>query len=230
MAIKEDTQAWARLKTVLQGALQEPPDSRGEFLDRACAGDDSLRREVESLLAALGESEGFLSRPAAEMGVPVAEGRRIGPYLVLNEIGRGGMAIVYRAVRDDDLFRKTVALKLLSAVGSETLLRRFFQERQILGRLQHPNVAAVFDGGATEEGQPYLVMELVDGRPITEYCEISRIGTKRRSPSVTTRSPSWLRATSASTQEVESNWMRRCTHGFRPNGADFDLANSAQLA
>ncbi len=98
----------------------------------------------------------------------------------LNEIGRGGMAVVYRAVRDDDLFRKTVALKLMSSVGSENLLRRFFQERQILGRLQHPSIAAVFDAGATEEGQPYLVMELVDGRPITEYCEVSGIGMKRR--------------------------------------------------
>jgi serine/threonine protein kinase len=171
MSGKEDTPAWARVKEVLQAALDEPPDSRQEFLDRACAGDDSLRREVESLLAAHDDAGEFLSRPAAEAAVPVAEGRRIGPYRVLSEIGRGGMAVVYRAVRDDDLFRKSVALKLMSGAGSEVLLRRFFQERQILGRLQHPNIAAVFDGGATEEGQPYLVMELVEGRPIVEYCE-----------------------------------------------------------
>jgi non-specific serine/threonine protein kinase/serine/threonine-protein kinase len=180
MADKQDA-AWARLKEVLQAALEEPPDSRMQFLDRVCAGEDALRREVESLLAAHEDAAGFLSRPAAETGVPMAEGRRIGAYRVLNEIGRGGMAVVHRAVRDDDLFRKTVALKLLSTgTGSEMLLRRFSQERQILGRLQHPNIAAVFDGGATEEGQPYLVMELVEGRPITEYCEVSGLSTRRR--------------------------------------------------
>ncbi len=111
-----------------------------------------------------------------------AEGRRLGPYRVLNELGRGGMAVVYRAVRDDDLFQKTVAVKLMSggAGASENLLRRFSQERRILGRLQHSNIAAVFDGGATSEGQPYLVMELVEGRPITKYCDAHDLTTRER--------------------------------------------------
>jgi serine/threonine protein kinase len=157
----------------IDGTSEEEPGARPAFLDRACAGDEALRREIDSLLAAHDEAGEFLSLPAVAAGAASAEVRRFGPYRVLDEIGRGGMAVVYRAVRDDDLFHKTVALKLLSAVGSEVLLRRFFQERQILGRLQHPNIAAVFDGGATEEGQPYLVMELIDGRPITEYCDES---------------------------------------------------------
>jgi non-specific serine/threonine protein kinase/serine/threonine-protein kinase len=103
-------------------------------------------------------------------GTPL-EGRRVGAYRILGPIGRGGMGTVYRAVRDDDAFRKTVALKVVRGdAGDGHVARRLQGERQILARLQHPNIAAVFDGGTTDEGRPYLVMELVEGLAITDYC------------------------------------------------------------
>ena len=158
------------------------------FLDRECAGDADLRSEIESLLVSHAEADGFLSRPA--MGeaaralagdVPGLEGRRIGAYRILGEIGRGGTGVVYRAVRDDDAFQKTVALKVVRGRdGWGDVEQRLERERQILARLQHPNIATVFDGGTTDEGQPYLVMELVEGRPITEYCAAHGLGTRAR--------------------------------------------------
>jgi tetratricopeptide (TPR) repeat protein len=175
---------WERLKAVFQEALQRPPDARAAFLDDACAGDDALRREVEELLASHGEAGGFLSRPAVEAAgvlaeeAPSLEGRRIGAYRILGEIGRGGMGTVYRAVRDDDAFHKTVALKIVRGGGATP--HRLQAERQILARLQHPNIAAVFDGGSTEGGQPYLVMELVEGLPITVHCATRGLGTRAR--------------------------------------------------
>jgi non-specific serine/threonine protein kinase/serine/threonine-protein kinase len=95
----------------------------------------------------------------------------IGPYRIESCIGDGGMGSVFRAVRDDDVFRKTVALKLVrGGRHSEYFARRFLLERKILAGLQHPNIATVLDGGTTDAGEPYLVMEYVEGRPITEYC------------------------------------------------------------
>jgi eukaryotic-like serine/threonine-protein kinase len=174
---------WDRLKHVFHDALEQPADARGAFLDRECAGDTALRREIESLLVSHGEADGFLSRPAMEQAAraPALEGRRIGAYRILGEIGRGGMGTVYRAVRDDDAFQKTVALKLVRGQGGwGDVEHRLERERQILARLQHPHIAAVFDGGTTEEGQPYLVMELVEGRPITEYCTVHGLDTRAR--------------------------------------------------
>src|SRR5262245_45663968 len=107
---------WQRLKRVFHEALERPEEARAALLDRECAGDADLRTEVESLLASHDQATGFLSRPAIEEAArasPTAlEGRRIGAYRILGEIGRGGMGVVYRAVRDDDSFRKTVALKV----------------------------------------------------------------------------------------------------------------------
>ena len=167
---------WQRQKDVFQAALARAPELRGAFLDEACGGDDELRREVDRLLAAHDAAGGFLSSPigldtdgAEEAGAPDAGPQRIGPYQILDTIAHGGMGTVYRAVRDDDAFRKTVALKLVrGGRHSDYFERRFRQERQILARLQHPNIATVLDGGTTEDGQPYLVMEYVEGQPITE--------------------------------------------------------------
>ena len=107
--------------------------------------------------------------------------QRIGPYRLLDTIAQGGMGTVYRAVRDDDAFQKTVALKLVrGGRGSDYFERRFRRERQILARLQHPNIATVLDGGTTEDGQPYLVMEHVAGSPITEFCVAKGLGTRAR--------------------------------------------------
>ena len=124
----------------------------------------------------------FLSAPAALPDTDFDRTRtRIGAYEVEGAIGHGGMGTVYRAVRADDTFRKTVALKLAhGGIRSTYLERRFLQERNILARLQHPNIAMVLDGGTTAEGQPYLVMERVEGQPITEYCAARALGLRER--------------------------------------------------
>jgi serine/threonine protein kinase/tetratricopeptide (TPR) repeat protein len=179
---------WQRQKEVFQAALARPPELRGAFLDEACAGDGELRRDVDSLLAAHDAAGGFLSSPigldtegAEEAGAPDAVPQRIGPYRILDTIAHGGMGTVYRAVRDDDAFRKTVALKLVrGGRHSDYFERRFRQERQILARLQHPNIATVLDGGTAEGGQPYLVMEHVEGQPITTFCAAQGMGVRAR--------------------------------------------------
>ncbi len=178
---------WQRVKAVFQDALARPGEARAAYLQEACAGDAAVRREVDSLLAAHADADGFLSAPAldgtavlapSEEGAPPA---RIGPYRVLGLIARGGMGAVYRAVRDDDAFEKTVALKLVRAGHSPELLeRRFRQERRILARLQHPNIATILDGGATDQGHPYLVMEHVEGEPIDRWCAARGSGTRDR--------------------------------------------------
>jgi tetratricopeptide (TPR) repeat protein len=180
---------WQQLKDVFQQALECPLGTRRAFLDKACAGDPTLRGDVESLLASHAASEGFLSQPGF-IGVPSVEAgadgvgdepRRVGRYRILGLAGRGGMGTVYRAVRDDDTFQKTVALKLVRAAARTDLIEwRFRQERQIVARLQHPNIAGVFDGGTFTDGRPYLVMELVEGLPITEYCDTRGLDVRAR--------------------------------------------------
>jgi eukaryotic-like serine/threonine-protein kinase len=153
------------------------PAERAAFLDQMCGGDEDLRRQVASLLAADTPDE-FLQAavnqvvdqlpPAANESWDLA-GTRIGRYLITGLIGKGGMGSVYRAIRTDD-FQMQVALKLLKrGTDTETALNRFRSERQILANLEHPNIARLFDGGATEAGLPYFVMEYVDGTPLLEY-------------------------------------------------------------
>jgi serine/threonine protein kinase len=172
---------WRQVKNVFQAALERAPEARVPFLDEACGEDRELRREVESLLAARGEAGDFLSKPVLPAATePDVVGRRIGPYRVLGRIGYGGMGVVYRAVRDDDVFHKTVALKIVHGGATPEHMRRLAQERQILARLQHPNIATILDGGTTDEGQPFLVMEYVEGAPIDTYCSIRSLGTRER--------------------------------------------------
>ena len=161
---------WQQVKPVLQGALEQPAAARARFLDGACAGDAELRAEVESLLAASEDAGEFLNQPALEQDLP--PGVRLGPWRLAEPIGRGGMGAVYRAVRDDDQYQQEVAVKLVKR-GMDTgeVLARFRYERQILAFLNHPNIARILDGGAAPDGRPYLVMELVEGVPITDYCE-----------------------------------------------------------
>jgi len=175
-----DARSWQRVKDVFQEALSRPAGVRAAYLDTACADEPDLRQEVESLLAAHVEAGSFLSQPASDPGKTEAEGRRIGPYRVLGMIGHGGMGVVYRCVRDDDVFQKTVALKVVPGGARQDHLLRLTQERQILARLQHPNIATILDGGTTEEGQPYMVMEYVPGEPIDAWCAAHGLGTRER--------------------------------------------------
>jgi eukaryotic-like serine/threonine-protein kinase len=177
--------SWERQKDLFEAALALAPARRGAFLDEACGGDGALRRAVEDLLDAYGDAGGFLSGPLELDTVAEAPGGdavppRIGPYQILDTIAHGGMGTVYRAVRDDDAFRKTVALKLVRGRHTHSFERRFRQEREILARLQHPNIATVLDGGTTGDGQPYLVMEYLDGQPITAFCAARGLGTAAR--------------------------------------------------
>jgi tetratricopeptide (TPR) repeat protein len=162
---------WQRVKEVLYAALEEPEQDRSAFVTTACGGDTRLEREVRSLLAASREASEFLNEAEPERADP-AIGARIGPYRVAEVIGRGGMGAVYRGVRDDDEFQQEVAIKLIRrGMESDFVRSRFLYERQILAFLNHPYIARLLDGGATEDGWPYLIMEYVEGCRIDEYCQ-----------------------------------------------------------
>jgi tRNA A-37 threonylcarbamoyl transferase component Bud32 len=172
------TERWRQIESIFEAISQAPLGKRAALLDEACGGDLELRQEMESLLACDSDDEAFLSTPVEGAAEQVARsqiaaniGKRIGAWRITGVIGKGGMGAVYRAVRDDGQYDKEAALKLLRhGLDSETDLRRFRRERQILARLEHPNIARLLDGGTSDEGLPYLVMEYVDGIPITDYC------------------------------------------------------------
>jgi hypothetical protein len=147
--------------------------------DRACGDDLALRSEVQRLLDADSEANGPLDRPLNEFVAPQASefdprlGRQVGPFVLRALLGRGGMGAVYRAERSDGGFAQTVALKLLRPADRDDplALRRFAQERQILVRLQHPNIARFLDGGVTDDAQPWYAMELVEGETLIRHAE-----------------------------------------------------------
>lgn len=180
-----DAERWREVDRVFEAALDRPPGERTAFLEAACAGDLALHREVERLLAADAREAVFLDRPADEVsGLMVgesAEQRCLGPYRLLRAIGCGGMGTVFLAMRDDEQYERLVAVKILrSGLEDTELRRRFLAERQILARLEHPNIARLYDGGSTEDGRPYLVMELIEGLPIDEYCDRHRLTIDQR--------------------------------------------------
>ena len=165
----------ALIEDIFDEALDIPPERRAAWLESRCRGDASLRHEVELLLAAH-ETDSPLDGPAAaHLATLIPDpmrGRRIGPYRVLRELGRGGMGVVYLAERDDGQFRRRVAVKVLRASqDADELHQRFLAERQILASLNHPHIAQLLDGGVADGELPYLVIEYVDGLPITEYCD-----------------------------------------------------------
>ena len=163
---------------LFHAAAALPGPERAEFLERACVHDPGLRVEVERLLAAHARAGDFIASPAIAGAVdwlPSEEtwsGRRIGPYRVLKEIGRGGMGAVYLAERADGQYEQRVALKLIKrGMDTEQVLARFRSERQILASLDHPNIARLLDGGSTDEGVPFFAMEYIEGEPIDAYVE-----------------------------------------------------------
>jgi eukaryotic-like serine/threonine-protein kinase len=173
---------YRQIRNLFEAVVERPPEGRGEFLAEACAGDEELRAEIEGLLAAHAHDTDLLTAPAIPAWNPQRlEGRRIGPYAVLREIGHGGMGTVYLAARADRAFHKQVALKVVRAeAGSEEVLRRFQQECEILATLDHPNFARLLDGGSTLEGLPYFVMEYVAGEPIDTYCDRHKLNVAQR--------------------------------------------------
>ena len=171
---------WARVKDLFDAAVDLDPNKRAALLEQECGGDEALRVEIQSLLQSDEQTGGFIERPAFEIPrdlfpdnveEPFA-GRQFGAYQVIREIGRGGLGAVYLAARADDEYRKQVAIKLVRrGLDTEDILRRFRNERQILAQLDHPNIARLIDGGTTDNGLPYFVMEYVKGEPINAYCD-----------------------------------------------------------
>jgi len=179
-----EIERWHEVKDKLDAILNLAPEQRSAYLEQVSAADPELRRELESLIASHEQAgTDFLNIPPPQAPDPSAPddldpdrrdpmiGRRLGTYEIVEQIGAGGMGEVYRAIRADDQYHKQVAIKLVRASqNSDFVIRRFKNERQILATLDHPNIARLLDGGTTEEGIPYFVMELIEGQPITEYC------------------------------------------------------------
>ena len=171
---------WEQIQTIFVQALSRPLPERADFLDTACPEEDpALRREVEALLDEA-ERPGPIDALASELvgpltarwrGVPTADDR-VGPYRIIREIGRGGMGVVYLAERADGQYEHRVALKVMREHTADAdRLARFLHERQILAQLTHPNIAQLLDGGVTDTGAPFFVMEYVAGQPIHAYCD-----------------------------------------------------------
>lgn len=172
---------WERIERVCGDALELAPGERAAFLHAACNGNESLLREVQSLLDQINSEPGFLEQPAIERGARSEEhglqvGDTIGVYRLERLLGRGGMGEVYLASRNVDGIAQQVALKIIRrGMNTDEVLQRFRLERRILASLHHANVAALIDAGATIDGRPYFVMEYVDGQPLTEYCDSGRL-------------------------------------------------------
>ena len=183
---------WIRVKTITAAALEQPEAARADFVADACAGEEPLEREVRSLLSSAISASPLFEAPvfAAASAISVIEqatrasapriGGRFGPYRLTKEIGRGGMGRVFLAERADEEYRQVVALKVAHDARSADGLRWFRDERQILATLQHPNIARLMDGGTTEDGVPYLVMEHVQGVPIDDYCTANALNLRQR--------------------------------------------------
>jgi eukaryotic-like serine/threonine-protein kinase len=187
-----DPQRWDRLKTILGEALEQNSSAaRIALVERRCGQDTDLLEEAESLLA---EAEALLKESTdsfedcAQKAAstfwqegPPRGGQRVGAYLIVRELGRGGMGTVFLAERADGQFEKQVAIKILNR-GADTaeILRRFWAERQILARLDHPNIARLLDAGTTDDGLPYFIMDYIVGAPVTRFAIAQKLSTRQR--------------------------------------------------
>jgi serine/threonine-protein kinase len=182
------TERWRQIEAIFHQALEMAPAERGAWLRHRCGDDGELYAEVASLLEhsdPQATQVGRAVRQAARelLGELSAENRgdRIGPYRLLGVIGRGGLATVYLAERADDQYRMQVAIKVVRPGRADAaLLDRLRQERQILASLDHPNIARLLDGGTTEDGLPYFVMEHIDGLDFETYCDQHRLKLRER--------------------------------------------------
>jgi serine/threonine protein kinase/tetratricopeptide (TPR) repeat protein len=171
-------------ESIFAEALEQPSgDARAVFLDAACGGDAAMRRRVEKLLKSHSGAGSFLNKPIADTAdEPVIErpGTKIGPYKLLQQIGEGGMGIVYMADQEEPV-RRRVALKIIKpGLDSRQVIARFEAERQALAMMDHQNIAKVLDAGTTASGRPYFVMDLVHGVPLTKFCEANRLTPHQR--------------------------------------------------
>jgi TolB-like protein/Flp pilus assembly protein TadD len=184
---------WQDIEKIFQAAIDLAPEERAGYVERACADDAELRREVLALIKQHEEAGEFLDKPLYERsGIQqLAEmlegdfdsliGKRIGKYRIVREIGRGGMGAVYLAEPDEDAGASRVAIKVIKrGMDTDFVLKRFRHEQRILAALDHPYIARLLDGGATREGQPYFIMEYIEGQPLYAYCDGQRLTLSER--------------------------------------------------
>jgi eukaryotic-like serine/threonine-protein kinase len=173
-----NTEIWQKIDTLFDEYLDASPEEQAKFLDEKCE-DDAIRGELKKLISALNKTEDFIENPTFTSVKKLLDeepqddliGTKIFSYHIQKLLGKGGMGTVYLANRIDD-FKKEVAIKVIPPfANSQTNKDNFRRERQILARLEHPNIARILDGGTTENGTPFLVMEYVNGVPLNEFCE-----------------------------------------------------------
>jgi serine/threonine protein kinase len=173
-------QEWHRIKEILQTVLEMSPAERSTYLEAACANQWTMRGQIESLVRSYEGDGALLEEPVAVAAANLAlhaslaswKGRRLGAYHIVDELGEGGMGSVFRATRADGLYDKQVAIKVIrNGLSTGFFIERFRNESRILASLEHPNIARLLDAGVTEEGLPYVVLELVIGLPIDRYCD-----------------------------------------------------------
>ncbi|MBW3630970.1 MAG: protein kinase [Gemmatimonadetes bacterium] len=183
-----NSERWEWLNELFHAARALAPEERPTFLAERCGDDPGLREEVERLIAAHERAGQFIEVPALASGgswvqarIHPAPGHRFGPYRVAGEIARGGMGAVYLAERADGQYERRVALKVIKGgMDTHLVLERFRAERQILAQLDHPNIARLLDGGTTEAGQPYFVMEYIEGEAIDRYVQVRGLSVPER--------------------------------------------------
>jgi len=182
-----EPERWRRVERLYYAAMDLGPDERREFLDRTCADDAGLRREIDDLLrhdaasgAPIAAAIGGVARLVAEEGGILRPGDTVGPYRILEKVGQGGMGDVYR-VEQTAPVQRILALKLIRAgMDTRAVVARFESERQTLALMDHPNIARVLDAGSTDQGRPYFTMEFVAGPPITRYCDEGHLAIRAR--------------------------------------------------
>jgi serine/threonine protein kinase len=188
-----ESERWKHIDELLQSALEVGPEHRDTFLQQACPDDPELLEEVRSLLTSHRQAGDFLQTPAAELAARAIaaeeapslsrslEGQLISPYRILNMIGRGGMGTVWLAERCDGRFERKVAIKFLNVAAlDQASAERFKREGSILGKLAHPLIAELIDAGLTSIGEPFLVLEYVEGQSIDAYCDEHKLGVDAR--------------------------------------------------
>ncbi len=192
------TDQWHAVDDLFKSALDLPQEERRAFIRIECRGDAALEREVLALIDAL-DTDSLLDADAGALSGPLwtefahtlvgdkpdaaalQRGSRVGPYTIEQELGRGGMAVVYEAVRNFGPMKQRFALKVIKrGADSDEVVSRFNVERQILASLNHPNIARLYDGGVSEDGRPYFAMEYVDGTPIVDYAREQELTVRQR--------------------------------------------------
>ena len=182
---RDDAALWQKIEDLLDAALDQPPADRAAFVQRRSSDNPALRQRVLELLAASDDAGDFMEtgpqdQTTTQDAPELADASgQIGPWRIIELLGRGGMGEVYKAHRDDGIYTQTVALKLLRG-DQDAMLTRFESERQILADLHHPGIARLIDGGMTPDGRPYMAMEFIDGCPLSQWLQQQRPSLQRR--------------------------------------------------